>query len=381
MTAATRTKPFILVIDDEPDDLRNDIELGLEDRAAFDLKHPRDVGMDDLEEADLVLVDYLLDNWPELRDQKCIGMQPLTGLALTAIFRDQVDLLGKDRLTAFALHSARLDNLLGRLPLLSAQHVLARLNNLEWVFPKTEPRRYDQMVILAEAVQRLPREWSDREDDSASQLESLIGMSEEVPWFDRCWREVHECQPPIHDLRDGGHGVLLIRWLLQQIMPYPTFLWADHWAAARLRVPVEEFRIVLDEKNTLSEELKPMRYSGLLAGFFGNRWWRGALEDYVWELAGGGAGDAETLRAALRDRAGKELGFIESNPPVVCLDQDFQPTGDFASPANSLRLRPDHWPAFADAAWMTLEMVQSNPALQALVDPLDQDRIGDDNEE
>jgi len=131
----------------------------------------------------------------------------------------------------------------------------------------------------------------------------------------------------------------------------------------------------------LAKELQAMRYSGILSGFLGNRWWRGALEDYVWELAGGGAGDAEILRNALQERTAGNLGSVEPNPPVVCLDGDFVPTRDFKSPANALRLRPDHWPAFADAAWMDIEMIRGNPVLQAMVDPLDQHRIGGEDED
>lgn len=381
MTTTTNSRPFILVVDDKPDDLRSDVELGLDDHAAFNVRHPRDVAIKNLEEADLVLVDYVLDNWPELDSQECIGLKPITGMALAAILREHVDRSNKDRRTAFALHSAHIDDIRGRVPAKNAQHVLARLRDLEWAFPKTEPRRYDQMVILAEAVSRLPREWPDQGEDSTSQLKSLLHMDEEASWFDRCWREVQECQPPIHDLRSSGHGLLLIRWLLHQVMPYPTFLWEDHWAAARLHLPVDEFRTVIAEETQLSQDLKARRYSGILAGFLKDRWWRGALEDYIWDLAGGGSGDAEALRVALQERARKDLRFVEPNSSVVCLDQDFEPTGNFTSPAKALRLRPDHWPAFADAAWMDLETVLSNPTLAAMVDPFDQDRIGGEEEE
>ncbi len=124
-----------------------------------------------------------------------------------------------------------------------------------------------------------------------------------------------------------------------------------------------------------------MQYSGLLAGFLGERWWRGALEDYVWDLAGGGTGDAETLRSALWKRAGMDLEMVEHDPPVVCLDENFKPTGNFTTPADAVRLRPDHWPLFADAAWMELKTVLNNPALKAMVEPLDQDRVLGEDEE
>ena len=380
MAAERNKSPFILVVDDEPDEQRSTISLGLADRAEFAVLHPRDATLQNLEDADLVLVDFRLDNWSERDDQPCLALQPMTGMALTAVLREHVDRSDKDRLTAFALHSGYLDEVRGRLPSASAQHVVASLNNLEWVFFKNEDQRWNQMLILAEAVQRLPRKWPDGEDESASELKALLGMDEEAPYFGRCWREVEECQPPIHDLRGGGHGVLLVRWILHQIIPYPTFLWEEHWVAARLRVPVDALRTALAEENELSKELRGMQYSGVLAGFLGKRWWRGALEDYAWNLAGGGAGDATALREALGKRAGRDLGWVEPNPPVVCLNENFEPTGNFKSPSDALRLRPDHWPRFADAAWMDVETVRNDPFLKAMVDPLDQDRIGGEEE-
>ena len=123
-----------------------------------------------------------------------------------------------------------------------------------------------------------------------------------------------------------------------------------------------------------------MRYSGILAGFLGRRWWRGALEDYIWELAGGYAAGGERLREALAERAGVELEAIEPNPAVVCVDSDLQPQERFLSPATAVPLRPDHWPAFADSAWMGIEDVRADPALQSMVEPLDRYRVTEDVE-
>ena len=118
---------------------------------------PRDVELSYLEHADLVLVDFRLDNWSERDAQTTVSLQPATGLALAALLREHVDRSARNRLTGFALHSGHLDDIQGRLPAVAAQHVIARLNNLEWAFPKTEPRRFEQMISLASAVRRLPR--------------------------------------------------------------------------------------------------------------------------------------------------------------------------------------------------------------------------------
>ena len=153
-------RPSILVVDDEPDTLRDEMALRMGDRATGNVVHPHDVKISHLEHADLVLVDYRLEKWEERDKQAAISLRPATGTALSALLREHVDRSERDRLTAFALHSGHLEDIQGRLPAVAVQHVIARLNNLEWAFPKTEPRRYDQMISLANAVRQLPRRWA-----------------------------------------------------------------------------------------------------------------------------------------------------------------------------------------------------------------------------
>ena len=369
-------KPFILAIDDESDNLGSQIDLGLADHATASVIHPRDVEMPDLKSADLVLVDYRLDSWPE-RDAQSVSLSPATGMALAVVLREQVDRSREGRLTAFALHTGRLREIQGRFSSATAQHVLARLNNLEWVFPKSESRRYEQMVLLAKAVRQLPSQWS---DGSPSRVRQLLAMDKDTDSFARCWRDVLDCRVPIHELTAGGHEILFIRWLLHQVLPYPSFLWAEHWVAARLRISVDALRGVLAGNSDLAKNLKSMRYSGILAGFLGDRWWSGALEDYVWGLAGGHSAEGQKLREALTKRAGMDLDPIDANPAVVCVDKELQPTGQFLSPMTAVILRPDHWPPFADSAWMDVETVRGDPTLRSMVDPLDRHRVVSDDE-
>ena len=369
-------KPSIVVIDDKPDELGSQVALGLKGRAMASVIHPQDVEMSDLEDADLVLVDYRLDSWPE-RDEQSVSLRPATGMALAVVLREQMDRSQKDRLTAFALHTGHLDDIQGRLPPATAQHVLARLNNLEWAFTKSESRRYDQMVLLADAIRQVPGQWP---DDSTSTVRHLLAMDENDESFERCWYDVKDCRVPVEELTAGGHGILFIRWLLHQVLPYPCFLWAEHWVAARLGISVKDLGKVIAGNSPLAKDLNSMRYTGILAGFLGDRWWRGALEDYVWELAGGRRAEEQRLREALTERAGMELDPIDLNPAVVCLDENLQPTGRFLSPMTAVTLHPDHWPAFADSAWMDVETVRDDLTLLSMVDPLDLYRISGDDE-
>lgn len=370
-------KPSILVIDDEPDELEPRVAAGLDNRATSWVIHPQNVKRKHLKNADLVLVDYRLEDWSERDVLSTISLQPVNGMSLTVVLREQVDQSEKDKLTAFALHTGHIEDIQGRLPLATAQHVRAQLNNLEWVFMKNESHRYDQMLLLADAVRELPGQWS---KDSDSRVQQLLDMDKDDESFERCWHDVKDCRVPIEELSEGGHSILFIRWLLHQVLPYPCFLWPEHWVAARLGISINAMRKVLTGNSPLAKDLESMRYSGILEDFLGDRWWRGAIEDYAWNVSEGLTADVQHLRDVLSERAGMKLKSIDVNPAVVCVDKNWQPTDEFLSPMTAITLHPDHWPPFADPAWMDIETVQNDTTLWPLVNPLDQHRIVSDKE-
>lgn len=360
---------FILVIDDEPERLTAQFGPSLGHQFQASVVKPQEVEKRHLKDADLVLVDYKLEKWLE-RDGQPVSLKPATGLALATVLREQVDRAGEGGLTAFALHTGHLRDIRGRLPSATAEHVVARLNNLEWAFQKRGPRRHNQMGILADSVRQLPSEWPSDSTESVAVLQCLLALDNYDESSDRCWRDVQECRVPIHSSIEDGRGILFLRWLLHEILPYPTFLWEAHWVAARLGICVSDLREVLKGDNQLADELNSMRYIGILSGFMGDRWWCGALEDYVWDLAGAVGDEGEVLHKSLEKRAGMDLTPIDANPAVVCLNERFEPTGQFLSPLTAVRIRPDHWPAFADSAWMDVETLLDDPILRPLVDPL-----------
>ena len=378
MTISENEKPYILVVDDEPNELPSkQAKLELDDFANVSVLHPQKVKLAHLETADLVLVDYRLDHWMERDIEKTVSFRPENGLALAVVLREQADGLGKDNLTAFALHTGFLGKIKGRwLPSETAQHVVARLNNLEWVFPKSESRDYDQILILANAVKQLPKKWPEHSDKSENIIKNLLAIEVSPKWSELCWREVLECRAPIHEMTSGRHGILFARWLLHEVLPYPSFLWSEYWVAARLGITLKDLRKVIKGDNSLAEDLESMRYSGILSGFLGERWWRGAIEGYVWELAGRSRAEEKTLQQSLAERAQMKLRSIDLEPALVSLDVNLEPTERFVSPMTAVTLRPDHWPAFADPAWMDIETVRENPLLQSIVDPLDMHRVG-----
>ena len=213
-------------------------------------------------------------------------------------------------------------------------------------------------------------------DSSASEVRAreLLDLNDETEWSERAWGEVRECQPPLYELGGGSHGVLFLRWLLHRVLPYPCFLWDIDWVAARLRIPGESLRQLMTSDNDLARDLRRLKYTGILAGFLGDRWWRTAIEDYAWELAGESSGGAAEFQRSLCAKAGKALELVLPRDPVVCLDGDFKVEG-VGSPEIAVRVRPDHWPPFADPAWMDVETVSDDPELSAMVEPLDRYRL------
>ena len=374
MISAQRKTPFILAVDDKPDKLRSVMDADLYDKALVEVLHPSDIKQEHLDKANLVLVDYKLDDWPD-RDKQSTPFKIKTGLALATVLRELADTTTKDHMTAVALHTGRLAEARGGIRLPHAGHVLARLNNLEWVFANTDDERFDQMVLLAQAAQKLSGAWPSDEPKSIGRARNLLGMNEDASWFDRCWRDLRNCQPPVHELAGSAHGVLFVRWLLHQILPYPCFLWDAYRVAARLRLRVDDLERLVKADNALARDLKQRRYTGILAGFLGDRWWRSAIEDYAWELADSSGSNSERFMDNLCGKAGEDLDLWRIDHPIVCLDDDLQPSAEFISPSDAVNLRPDHWPAFADAAWMKIATMIADPALRAMVDPLDEYRL------
>ena len=373
MTPTHYGRPVILAVDDEADKLERGLAFALGDAAELVVRHPSDVESEDVRRAHLVLVDYLLEDWPE-RDGQPVAFNIRTGLALATVLREVADESSNSHLTAVALHTAHLADASGRIRPPHSRHVVARLNNLDWVFEKDDADRFQGAVQLARAAQSLGRDWPADPSASEARLRHLLSRGDEVGLTERAWDHVRECQPPVHTLGGGPHGVLVLRWLLHQILPYPCFLWDVNWVAARLRISVDDLDRLLASDCELARDLKGLKYTGLMAGFLGNRWWRAAMEDYAWELGGRSSGRPGQFEQRLRKKAGEDLELVAPHDPVVCLDQELRPRG-MASPEDAVRLRPDYWPPFADAAWMRIDDVRSDPELGAMVEPLDDYRV------
>ena len=207
----------ILIIDDNADEVSLTSELsGISDVSATAL-NPEEVEINDLQRADLVLVDYQLDdaNWPA-RQMGPVARQPRDGLALATLLRRHVH--DKDSSpTAFAILSSEVHALAQPLPPDNRAHVLARLNSLEWVFQKQGTRLDKQVVELAQAVAQLPANWpKDDAKEAARLLMKVLGLDDQDDDHEQLLDDVTDCLPPIHELSEWSHGLAVIRWLLHR---------------------------------------------------------------------------------------------------------------------------------------------------------------------
>lgn len=378
MIGAQADSSRILVVDDEDRTVEADRSLLKLRNVDVTEVHPNDLMQAHLLNADLVLVDYKLDSW-RARDASSlpISLQPRSGVSLATVLREHIGSLDEDRPIAVALRTAHLDEMQGpRLTAEVSHHVIASLHGLEWVFEKSDPRRLDQMAILAGAAHRIPNSWPIDDHSAMELVERLLGMDADHPSYIHCLRHVIECQVPLGALPSNGGGNRFMRWLLHQILPYPTFLLDEHWVAARLSTSVDELRQVIDDgRSRLAQDLESIKYSGVLAGFLGTRWWHGKLVAYIWGLLEEVGDNSLRLREELSRRADKQLSNTGPDSVVVLDPLTLRPERTLASASEVVRIRPEYWPNFASPGWIQIDAMRDYPALHALVDLLDRDQL------
>jgi hypothetical protein len=365
-------EPTVLVVDDNLDTARG-LETELRGRVTAILSDPSDVESGDLARADLVLVDYTLDDWVGQDQASCLAHRPRNGLALAAVLRAHADEVAGARPVAFALYSGQIASIAGSLPPEVRDHALARLNNLEWVFEKGSAELADRIAELADAVMRLNA--AGASEAAPDRLRRLLELPS-ADWADAGWRSVEACHPPLHELSEATHTLALLRWFAQRILPYPCFLWDSTYLAAAIGVTQGSLTRVLSTRNELRDALEVVRYTGVIANFLGARWWRAGVENAIWDITEG-ISDTEAALKSLSARAGFALEPLPHRA-VVPLGSDYRPSGEPVAVENALRIQPDDWPPFADDAWTTVELARTDGRLRALVVEHDRSLLVDD---
>ncbi len=365
--------PHVLIIDDREGQGAFRNELQVKELATAEVRHPQEVEHEDLVKAQLVLVDYQLDNWPERDGLEAVALKPIDGLALAGILRRAAHESEKASPTAFAIHTGQIDKLASPLPAEHREHALARINNVEWIFKKASDEERDRRAIqvaeLASAVLKLPRLWSGSQGRTRlEQLAELLDIKSQEEVREDLLADIEGCLPPIHELSQWSHGLAVLRWLLHRILPYPCFLWDSHHLAARVRLDHSDLTAELEKGRPLQKALMTCEYSGILCRFAGMRWWRNRLELELWELTGARSADAEEVAEVICRLAGRRIKRSEpAEHPVVCLNTNYQPLDKFAALTDAVRIQPDDWPSYADHAWTTIELARSEPKLRAIV--------------
>ena len=325
-----------------------------------------------------MLVDFVLGHWEERDTLTAPSLRPMNGLALAAVLRAQAELIRPHPVTAFALHSARLDRLSGGIPARFSEQSIARAHNLEWVFTKNETaddveRLVGRVSSLSEAVRDLPESWA-RDDAVRTQelVSRLLGLDEAMAWAERAWENIEGCRPPIHELSEGSQGLAFLRWLLHRVLPYPCFLWDMQHVAVRFRVTETSLLEAVDRSERLRSALDESRYRGIAHDFLGTRFWRSAVEDFVWRVTEGRSSNPLAIRTQIEALAGSSLEAVGAVQPVICLDGNYRPLAGVIEADTAVRVQPDDWPVYADQAWTTVELARDAPMLNSIV--LDEDR-------
>lgn len=376
----------ILIVDDEEGELGPIRQRFEKAGVGVRVSSPEEVTWQQVIDANVVLVDFQLQDWIReterlVAQNEPIGRLPADGLALASVLRRHV----QDREnppTAFVILTGQISSLADPVPGEYRNHALARINNLEWVFEKNAPTAdlVRQVMSLSQAIKHLPRGWPDQEGHSQSLLLKLLRAGTTDDEDAAVVEDVLRCLPPLHEISEWSHGITVLRWLLHRILPYPSFLLNSQYLAARLGLDDAALKAELANTNSgLRAALAEggCEYKGVLHDFDGLRWWRAKVELFLWQNIGGRSSNLDAVREFVNSLVEGDLA--PSNPayhPVVCIDKEYRAVQGFSSIDNAARLQPDDWPPYAGAAWGSLEQVRESDKLRSMVVDADRERFG-----
>jgi CheY-like chemotaxis protein len=364
----------ILFVDDDEANGSPMIKELLERRGlASKFLHPELVSATDLQQADVVVVDYFLTSWDERDELESAARAPMDGLAVIATLRSGLlpGLSGRSvgarppKPIAFVLWSGNLQEATFELPDFVLPGVFARENNLEWVFRRgdlSEETGANQLVVLASAM-GLVQATTPRDMHSEEWLMEMLAVPK-GPAYDELRADVLRCRPPLYDLASSTRGMSIVRWMLHRIMPYPCFLMDESEIAIRLRVEN------ISKAQDLFARIEVFEYTGLLAGFAGRRWWRLGVERWLFDATEGNAGNSMAVaELALSLGALTEHKWMR---PVATLSATFEKNAAPSEADGVVRIRPDDWPPYADDAYAVTSDVSDAIELRRIVEPADE---------
>jgi hypothetical protein len=366
------TEARVLIIDDTP---RRHALLPQGD-VKFRILEPAEVDDSSLDGIDLVCVDeYLGDDWAatiEARVHDLPALKNGDGLSVAAALRSRARLADRAGEPGFAvaLFTAELDKLSEDLPKPRQEPLTASMHDLEWVFRfESGPADFgDRVSELARASRSIIG------INVSENGDSWLGLGDEA-WADLARAQIDDCRPPQNALAQSTSGRSYLRWLAQRVIPYPTFLIDDVYAANLMGIDVATFGS--DAVQTLLAA-ESAQYDGPLStSFLGRRWWRAALHHFLDEAGSSAWDEPNEKAAALSKTLNSPVEPLNAANPVVC----YGPSGDVEAldteASECVRIQFDGWPLYADEAWARVEVARTVPEVRALVAHDDLSRLGD----
>lgn len=355
--------PRIAFIDDHQEELQAFAEQ-VKEAGASESKvyNPSEVSEELLRDTDLVIVDYTLEDWVDSVqvDNDQLSLKPINGIALSSVLREHSSKLKEFPPTGFALITGKPERLCPT-PSERRPHVVSRLNNVEWYFEKQTPNPA-QVISLATAISQLPESVSKQLGSMDALLDYFEVTSHRLR--ERFYSAVSRCRPPIHDLAQRSHGLVILRWLLHRILPHTTFLMDSLHLAARLRITPDSLRQCLTPDSPLSALLSEHAYTGPLDTFDGPRWWREGVEQLLWENTEGESSNTTAIHKSLEIAGVQGFDPVTFERPVVVLDQDLKPQDQLAGIHEVVQLQLDDWPSYAEPAYMRKDYLGDHPDMK-----------------
>jgi hypothetical protein len=385
------TIPLILIIDDkEADGEALEAELvGAQVRTLT--RVPDEIAPEDLVNADLIVVDFQLEDWDERDQLRNPGLRPLNGLALIEVLRSHVG-NGRPREgrppVGFVLFSAsdRFPSV-GRAEGQRADHLIARLTNLDWFVRKggNPLERRATVLSLAHGFSQLPKVWPLDPAGSTEEFHRLLALPTDKDWEQDAWRDILSCYPPLHGdltpIADVQRDCTpFVRWLSQRILPYPTCLWSIQEVSAYLRVEVPVLRTIIEDGTSeLAHRLDECGYRGIFEGLLGRRWWKAGVAALLWKLTNGEPFLANSVNEGISRAAGINAGTVSGSPVVPVMDSSLAPTDALLPIEEAVRVQLDEWPSYASLPWIPTALALEEPDLAAYVFLDDRARLDEAN--
>jgi hypothetical protein len=377
-------KPSALFVDDNSDELKR--QLNADWPKSLDVpvvRDPSKVTSEHLKDVDVCFVDFDLKEWhdrldKEGKNESCIATRPKDGHALIAVLRSYV---GRDHpVTAFCMLTNKLGEVAVGIPAQRTPYTASRVHGYDWVINKDDanlPGKIEAMVLAAASLNQI-------KPDDINSIFDWLGPSTpkavedyEFDWdepdemeasrhFESTKLAIEQCRPPVHDIEAPAHAVVVLRWLLHRILPYPSFLIGEKVLSSRLGIRPS----LLADLESVWADLKDCRYSGPGAGLFDIRWWRPEIERLLYSETDGRSLNPDVVRSVIQNRLGGNgevpLEWIDDAVPV--LDPQTLQYADVDTRDACIEVHPDDWPEFADTPWMRIEDAAVMPYLVALED-------------